>query len=71
MRTDPTNREPGPAPTPSWDNSTLRHRLEEPPLPGAAIAALHQLARDRDVTVKTHERSGKHRRRRHRRRWKI
>ena len=68
MRTDPSKREPGPAPTPSWDNSTLRDRLEERPRPGAAIEALHQLARDRDVTIKTRERSGKHRRRR---RWTI
>ncbi|MGZ5128252.1 MAG: hypothetical protein ACXWZU_10375 [Actinomycetota bacterium] len=63
MRKDRTVKEPGPPPTPSWDNSTLRSRLEERPAPGAAVEALHRLARDRDVTVRSHARSRWFRRR--------
>jgi len=59
MRIDRTMPVPGPAATPSWDNSALRSRLEERPEPGATIADLHEIARDRDVTVKIRTRSSR------------
>ena len=62
MRNDRTMTEPGPAPTKSWDNSTLRNRLEERPAPGAAIDALHALAREREVPAADAKRTRRRRR---------
>jgi hypothetical protein len=49
MRIDRTAQDTTPlTQPPSWDNSTLRNRLEDRPAPGAALEALHALARERD-----------------------
>jgi hypothetical protein len=63
MRIDRTAQEPTPlTQPPSWDNSTLRNRLEARPAPGAELEALHALARERHQTTASPVR--KHRRRR-------
>jgi hypothetical protein len=65
MRSDPTLKEPGPPPTPSWDNQTLRARIEVPPAPRQGLAELHAIARQRaDVPERSKRSGGKHRRRR-------
>jgi hypothetical protein len=62
MRIDRTKPEPGPPATKSWDNSTLRNRLQERPVPGAAIEALHALARERQEPVAEAKRTRRRRR---------
>ncbi|MEO8476463.1 MAG: hypothetical protein ABI572_05345 [Actinomycetota bacterium] len=63
MRMDRTVTEPKPPATPSWDNSSLRNRLEQRPAPGAAVEALHALAQERETLAVQAKRSRRRRRR--------